>query len=199
MDEPRDWRAVSRRVDEMGRGARSALAKAMGMDRSQLARTLRKPGAFPDTRQAQIIDRFLSGQAAEPVERLDSAEGAMRVPEYGYAAGSDGDRFAINEGRILDSIELPMGMRLRGEYFVVRAFGSSMEPRIWAGERKLAQRNVPPGKDQDVVIEFNDGSGVLKTYRRQKDGHIFVFQYNPEKEIRYDASSVKALHAIFPL
>lgn len=123
----------------------------------------------------------------------------MRVPEYGYAAASLGDRFALNEGQILDWVDLPMGMQLRGDFFVVRTMGSSMEPRIWAGERKLVQRNVPPGRDQDAVIEFNDGSGVLKTFRKQQSGKIFAFQYNPEQEIQYEGASVRAMHAVFPL
>jgi phage repressor protein C with HTH and peptisase S24 domain len=200
MDEPLDWTAVAQRLDVAGRGARSRLAEALGMDRSQLARTLRKRGVYPDTRQAQTIDRVLSNQPAEaPLRLVASNGGAMRVPEYGYAAATNGDRFALNDGQILDWVDLPMGMQLRGDFFVVRTIGSSMEPRIWAGERKLIQRNVPPGRDQDAVIEFNDGSGVLKTFRKERDGHIFAYQYNPEQEVRYDAASVKALHAVFPL
>jgi phage repressor protein C with HTH and peptisase S24 domain len=200
MDEPLDWTAVAQRLDAAGRGARSRLATALNMDRSQLARTLRKRGVYPDTRQAQTIDRILSNQPAEaPLRLVASNGGAMRVPEYGYAAATNGDRFALNDGQILDWVDLPMGMQLRGDFFVVRTIGSSMEPRIWAGERKLIQRNVPPGRDQDAVIEFNDGSGVLKTFRKQSDGQIFAYQYNPEQEVRYDASSVKAMHAVFPL
>lgn len=197
MDDVLDWRSIQRRVDNMPRGARTRLANALGMDRSQLARTLRKRD-YPRTDQAKVIDGFLAGEPAESIESANP-EGAKRVPLYGYAAASDGDRLAMNDGQILDLVELPRGMTLRGDYFVVQALGGSMEPRIWAGERKLVQFNVPPARDQDAVVEFNDGSAVLKTYRRQKDGYIFVWQYNPEKELRYNGADVKAIHAVFPL
>jgi phage repressor protein C with HTH and peptisase S24 domain len=198
-NEPLDWMSVGQQVDALGRGGRARLARALEMDRSQLARTLRRRGEYPTTVQAKKIDELLSG--ADPVEvgRVVPMSTAIRVPEYGYAASSGGDRIEMTEAGIIDLIELPMGMQLRGDYFVVRAPRSSMEPRIWAGERKLVQRNVPPGRDQDCVIEFHDGSAVLKTFRKERDGQVFAFQYNPEQELRFDAAAVKAIHAVFSL
>jgi phage repressor protein C with HTH and peptisase S24 domain len=99
----------------------------------------------------------------------------------------------------LDWVELPHGMTIGGDVFLVRNTGSTMEPRIWAGETRLVQRNVPPARDQDVVVEFRDGTATLKTFRTQRDGVVFVSQYNPDIEIRYDGAAVKALHAVFPL
>jgi phage repressor protein C with HTH and peptisase S24 domain len=197
-NEPLDWMTVGMRIDALGRGSRASLARALGMDRSQLARTLRKRGEYPTTVQAKRIEEVLAGGSPAEAPRAVPS-GAMRVPEYGYAAAGGADRLEMTESGIIDWIELPMGMHLRGDYFVVRAPRSSMEPRIWAGERKLVQRNVPPGRDQDCVIEFNDGSAVLKTFRKERDGQVFAFQYNPEQELRYDASAVKAIHAVFAL
>lgn len=198
MDGPISWRDVANSLDAKGRGARTRLANALDMDRSQLARSLRADG-YPDTRQAAIIQRFLNDQPSADIVPMPTPSGAMRVPLYGYAAASNGDRIAINEGAVLDWIDLPRGMSLRGEFFVIQAVGGSMEPRIWPGERKLVQRNVPPARNQDVVIEFTDGSAVLKTYIREKDGMIFAHQYNPDEEVRYKSTDVRALHAVFPL
>jgi phage repressor protein C with HTH and peptisase S24 domain len=195
MDEPITWKEISRRLDDMGRGARSRLSEALGMDRSQLARTLRYAG-FPRTDQARIVDSFFEGKDTTPAERRSRDEG-FRVPLYGYAAGGGSDIIAFNEGRILDWIELPRGMTLRGDFFVVQTIGSSMEPRIWAGERKIIQKGVPPGRDQDAVFEFKDGTAVLKTYKREKDGVVFAEQYNPPSELRYAGTSIAAMHAVF--
>jgi len=193
-----DWKAVAQQLDEKGRGSRSKLAAALKMDRSQLARYLRTP-TFPRTDQAAIIDEFLSGQATTDVHVPGRRSDIQSVPLYGYAAGSEGDRIAMNDGRILDWIQLPRGMQLVGEFFFVQAVGGSMEPRIWSGERKLVQRGVSPGRLQDAVIEFHDGTAVLKTYEREKDGFIFARQYNAEKELRYLGTGVKALHAVLTL
>lgn len=168
------------------------------MDRSQLARHLRTT-SYPRADQMRVIEDFLEDPASPAVSLLPAREERFRVPLYGFAAGGGSERFAFNDGQILDWVELPRGMVLKGDFFIVQTIGSSMEPRIWPGERKLVQRNVPPGRDQDAVIEFKDGSAVLKTYRRERDGVVFAQQYNPEMELRYPASEVRAIHAIFPL
>lgn len=193
-----DWQTIAQRLDAAPRGTRSRLADALKMDRSQLARTLRQRG-FPKADQLKVIETFLEDPASPNVSVLPERDDRIRVPLYGFAAGGGHERFAFNDGEILDWVELPRGMILKGDFFVVQAIGSSMEPRIWPGERKLVQRRVPPGRDQDAVIEFHDGTAVLKTYRRERDGFVFAQQFNPEQELRYPASDVKAIHAIFPL
>lgn len=198
MDDLLDWPTVAERLNTAPRGARARLAAALRMDRSQLARELRKPRGFPKADQARIISDFLAGRHIEPASQPRPGD-PMRVPLYGFAAASEGDRFAFNDGQILDWIDLPRGMSLKGEFFIVQAIGSSMEPRVWPGERKLVQRGVPPGRDQDAVIEFADGTAVLKTYVRERDGQVFAQQYNPEQQLRYPASDVAAIHAVFPL
>lgn len=203
MDDLLDWPTLARRLGNAPRGAKARLADALHMDRSQLARELRKPRGFPKADQARIIADFLAGRetdAPDPGRSQALRPGEpMRVALYGFAAASDGDRFAFNDGQILDWIDLPRGMSLKGEFFIVQAMGSSMEPRIWPGERKLVQKGVPPGRDQDAVIEFRDGTAVLKTYIRERDGVVFAHQYNPDQEMRYPASEVAAVHAVFPL
>lgn len=198
MDDLLNWRSVAKRLEDMPRGARTNLAKALDMDRSQLARTLRQSD-FPKTNQAAIITRFLEGLPPQDGMTEGEGHGGRKVPLYGYAAASDGERFAMNDGQVLDWLDLPMGMTVRGDFIVVQALGSSMEPRVWGGERKLVQLRVPPGRGQDAVIEFNDGTAVLKTYQSQKDGVIFCRQYNPERELRFQSTDVKAIHAVFPL
>lgn len=180
----------------MPRGAKSFVAKAIDMDASQFNRKLKTDDPL-NVSQARTI--------ADVMDSFDPSQGptqgapppSNRVAVYGYAAASNGDRVAMNPGGIIDWIDLPMGLTLRGEYFVVKTIGFSMEPRIFEGEMLVIQRHVPPIRDRDVLIEFHDGSGVIKTYRGQKNGRVYAFQYNPEEELSYDGASVKSILNVF--
>lgn len=196
MDDFTDWRAVAERLETMPRGSRNKLARALGMDASYLKRKLDAGGNLT-VLQAKAIDAFMAGDEVEPLAPPPPETTSRRVPVYGYAAASGGDRLTLNTGEILDWIELPMGLSPRGDVFVVRALGSSMEPRIFDGESLVIQRAVPPTRDRDALIEFNDGSGVVKTYKGQRDGKVFAHQYNDDRQLQYDATSVKQLHTVF--
>lgn len=199
-EELQTWDEVRARVDSLGRGAPYRLAQRLGMNTSYFYRKLKSESPLT-ARQAQVIKEFLEGPDAVPTRGegsgMPSPGDRTRLPLYGYAAGSDGDIVALNEGNILDWIELPMGLRLGpGDYFAVRPIGSSMEPRIFAGETLIVRRNYPPARDKDFIAEFTDGSGVIKTYKGQRDGRVFAEQFNPPKTLDYDATRVKALHAV---
>ena len=75
-----------------------------------------------------------------------------------------------------------------------------MEPRFFAGESVFVHAGLPPARGQDCLIEFRDGSAVIKSYRGQRDGFVFAWQYNPSadesNELRYQGTDVKALHAV---
>lgn len=200
MDDPRTWSEVAARPEMQERGAKLRLARHLDMDPSYLLRKLgqRKPLTIVE---AEAIRVFLNGDepdaAAPPAGR--------RVPVYGYAAmGSSGladagERIAMGEGQVLDWVELPAGLNPRGDCFVIHPIGSSMEPRIFEGEPLLVLVRQPPLRNGDALIEFNDGTGVVKSYRGTRDGRVWAHQFNPDEGRDYDASSVKALHRVVRL
>ncbi len=94
-------------------------------------------------------------------------------------------------------MELPAGIAPPGEAFVIQAFGSSMEPRIFDGEALVVVRRMPPVRDRDAVIEFSDGSAVVKTYKGQRNGRVFGEQFNPPQMVDYDATTVRAIHRVW--
>jgi phage repressor protein C with HTH and peptisase S24 domain len=199
MDELATWRDVERALGELGRGAKNKLAIFLEMDPSYLGRKL-KGNDDLSTRQVRQIKAFLDEQSGA----AEGADGApprdaprRRVPVYGYGASGAGDMIAFNPGEIIEWMELPAGLDPKGDVFVVRAIGSNMEPRIFDGESLVVQRRMPPVRDRDAVVEFNDGTAVVKTYRGQRDGHVFTWQYNPPEERRYPADKVKAIHAVY--
>lgn len=199
MDDPRTWDEVAGRPELAERGAKLRLARALDMDPSYLTRKLRSRIELK-VREQQAVKAFLNGDVVE----VDPPTG-RRVPVYGYAAmgagdlADEGDRIAVGTGDVLDYMELPAGLNPRGECFVIHPIGSSMEPRIFAGEPLLVLLRVPPLRDGDALIEFNDGSGVVKSFRGMRDGRIWARQYNPPSEREYDAASVKAIHRVIRL
>lgn len=194
------WREVANLIRPRGRGAPKRLSDALGMDSSDFYRRLKRGTGELRESEARIVRAFIndndppSAARAAPASAGPSAE---RLPVYGYAAASDGDRITLNDGSELETYELPMGLALGpGDYFVVRPLGSSMEPRIFPGETLVVRRGYPPGRGTDVVIEFRDGSALVKTYKGQRDGRIFVEQFNEPKILDFEATTVKALHAV---
>lgn len=197
MDELITWADIGKRLKGYGRGAQSAMARHMRIDPSYFSRRV-KQRVDLTLSEARLASAWFEGEAPGLAEEPVQFEHApRRLKVFGYAATSDGDRIAIASDRVLDTLELPAGMDLDPEeYFVILPIGSSMEPRIFAGEPQVVRRNYPPARDKKVLIEFTDGTALIKSYRGQKDGRVFAEQYNPPKVVDYDASSVKALHAI---
>jgi len=192
--QPLTWKRVAELIAERPRGAAYQLAQRLRMNSSYFYRKLKTGGELTET-QARAVREFL-GQPTAPAAHSPPRPERSRLPVYGYAAASDGDRIALNQGEVLDWVELPMGIALGpGDYFVVRPLGSSMEPRIFPGETLVVRRGYPPARDKDVVIEFADGTGLIKTYKGQRDGRVFLEQYNPPKPLDFDATGVK-LHAV---
>lgn len=203
MDELHTWADLAACLDGTPRGTAYKLAEALGLNTSYLYRKVNHPKGELTAAQARKARAFFEALAAgapapepEPFapQRQD---GIIKLPVYGYAAGSDGDMIAFNDGEILEWMELPYGLALApGEFFILREIGSSMEPRIFSGEYMVVKRKYPPARDKEVVVEFHGGHALIKTYQGQRDGRVFVKQWNPEKTLDFDASSVKALHAM---
>lgn len=190
------WADVNARLKPLGRGAPYQLAQALGMNHSFLYRKLKSRTDLTE-RQARGVRDFLSstpageipGPAAAPVRD------AAMVPVFGYAAPGGQDRIALDDGAVVEWMHLPMGLALGpGDWLIVRAIGSTMEPRIFAGEPLLVRRRHPPTRGKDVLVEFTDGTGVIKTYQGERQGRVFVEQWNDPRTLDYDASTVRALH-----
>lgn len=145
-------------------------------------------------------DRELTPSEAARIEEFfgDAAPAAPtieRIPVYGYVAGNNGDRIAMGSDSVLDYLEVPAGLT-RGHPIALRVVGDSMEPRLFSGETVIVGLGISPTRYGDCVVEYRDGSGVIKQYRGQRDGKVYLYQYNPEREFPVEAASVKAVHAV---
>lgn len=200
MDEPRTWAELAAHPLMQARGAKNQLARHLRMDPSYLGRKLEQNRSLT-LAEAEAVRAFLGGDEVD----LVAAPTGRRVPVYGYAAmgsageGDAGERIAMGTGDIIDWTELPAGLNPRGDCFVIHPIGSSMEPRIFEGEPLLVLVRQPPLRNGDALIEFRDGTGVVKSYRGTRDGRVWAHQFNPDEGRDYAASSVKALHRIVRL
>ncbi len=138
--------------------------------------------------EARRIEAFFGDDAPQPAAYV-------QIPVYGYAAAGGADRVAIANDQVLDRIEIPAGMT-RGDTMAIRIAGDSMEPRLYSGELVIVERNVPPDRNGDCVLELADGSAIVKQYRGQRDGFYFLHQYNPDEEVRIPITSTRAIHAV---
>lgn len=182
--------------------SQSDLARWLNLDPSSLTKTIKGLRRLKADELFKIEAFF--DQAPEPSRGVGEGAPARwrapttrRIPIYGYAAaGGDGERVALATGQVIDWIELPPLWQGSGEFFGVRVLGDSMEPRYHAGEIAVARAGLPPRRDADVIAEFNNDTALLKTYKGARDGRVFLQQWNPEKSLDFDASSVRALHSV---
>lgn len=183
---------LKRRLQKAGRN-QEELAEALNISpwsASRLVRGQRTMKALEATR----IDTWLAETASDQTKDGPSVGG--KIPLYGYAAGSSPERVAFTSSRALDWIDGPPHQVFSGPVAALRVAGDSMEPRLFAGEEVLIALDLPPARGRDCVLEFKDGTAAVKTYEKSRDGWIFCRQYNPDSEVRFAASEVKAVHAV---
>jgi SOS-response transcriptional repressor LexA len=177
---------IKSRLAETGR-SQIALGRAIGKSKDSVSRLLKGERGL-DVEEAELIKNFFGDDQPK-------APPFVQIPVYGYAAAGGDDRITIASDQVLDRIEVPAGLT-RGEVIAIRVAGDSMEPRLYAGELVIVGLNVPPTRNGDCVVELKDGSALVKQYRGQRDGTVFLFQHNPEREIRLEATKVRAMHAV---
>ncbi|WP_304271187.1 S24 family peptidase [Brevundimonas naejangsanensis] len=181
---------VHRRLRSTGR-RQADLARHLGVSKDSMSRLMKGPAEKGGRRmtadEAQRIEAFFSDESSGPTFEM--------IDVYGYAQAGGEDLIGMASDQVIDRIEVPAGL-VRGPTIGVRVAGDSMEPRLFSGETVIIGLHVPPQRDRDCVVEFHDGTGIVKQYKGQRDGVVFLHQYNPDKEVRIDASKVKAIHSV---
>jgi len=179
---------VKARLDRTGK-KQVALAEHLGRSVHAVSRLVNSDRELTASEIA-AVETFLNDNAPPPQPLT------MRVPVYGYAAASDGDRVSLGSDHVLDHIELPVGLAKGDHIIAIRVAGDSMEPRLFSGETVIVALNVLPARYGDCVVELKDGTGLIKQYRGRRDGHVFLHQYNPDKEVRLIDTDIRAIHAV---
>jgi transcriptional regulator with XRE-family HTH domain len=196
-----DVASIPEMLRQVGR-TQADLARYLGLDPSSLIKTIKGTRQLKATEMVKIEEFFAVADSGPLSDNASidnpsaSPRNKTRVGLYGYQSPDRGERIAMGAKDVVDWIDAPPFWTGPGELVAVRVFGSSMSPRLFAGEIVYAQRLLPPARGRDVLLEFKDGTGLVRTYERQAEGQIFCRRWTPEAEERFAATDVKALHAV---
>lgn len=177
---------IRARLKQTGR-SQIALARSIGKSKDSISRLLNGERGL-DYEEAEQIRAFFG--ADEP-----AAPAFVQIEVFGYAIPGTDDRVSLATDQVMERIEVPAGLT-RGDAVAIRVPGETMSPRLFSGEVVIVAMGVPPARNGDCLVELKDGSAMVKQYVGQKEGFVFCRQYNPDKEVRIEATKVRAIHAV---
>lgn len=108
--------------------------------------------------------------------------------------GSEG--FYFNEGEPKEFVTRPSGLDGVANAFALYVDGDSMEPRYFAGEILYVNPNRPVTRNCFVAVELQDGQGLIKQFVKRSDDTVVLRQFNPAKDLRLAAGTVKRMYRI---
>lgn len=127
------------------------------------------------------------------------------IPLLGQSAGGPNGRFVLNGTEVGRVFCPPMLEGVEGAYAVM-VFGTSMEPRYFAGETVWVNPHLPVRSGDDVIAQFvGDEDGLpadsyIKRFTSQSSKVLRLYQYNPdegeEHDLEFDADKVFSVHKI---
>lgn len=131
-----------------------------------------------------------------------SEMGDFDVEVRGVTVGGEDDEFYFN-GQVLEYVRRPPGLSRKKEVFAVNVSNDSMYPRYDPGDLVYAQKANPVAGD-DVLIELYHpddenlaGKSFVKTFVRRTGRRITCKQFNPPKEVEFDAGEVRQICKVF--
>jgi len=127
------------------------------------------------------------------------------IPLLGQTAGGPNGRFVLNGTEVGRVFCPPMLEGVEGAYAVM-VYGTSMEPRYFAGETVWVNPHLPVRAGDDVIaqiLENGDDQPVesyIKRFESRSSKVLRLYQYNPdegeERELEFDADKVFSVHKI---
>jgi len=126
--------------------------------------------------------------------------GDFDVEVRGISVGGADDEFYFN-GDVIDHIRRPPGIRRAKNVFALNVSGDSMMPRYEPGEPIYVQRTNPVVGDYVVVELYPEddnqaGKSFLKQLVRRTGLRVTCKQFNPPKEVEFDAGEVKEIYRV---
>lgn len=163
-------------------------------------------GAPPVANEAKAWQN-LGSHAAELTQAQvilpPSQEMAQDVPVYGTAAGSAKGAFQL-EDAVIDRVRRPPGLVGAADVYAIYVMGDSMEPMIAAGELRFVHPHRPVQVGDVVILQVRDGKNepiqaYIKKLVRRANGKVVLQQFNPERQLTFDARSVVAIHKVLTM
>ncbi|MBD8556331.1 helix-turn-helix transcriptional regulator [Rhizobium sp. CFBP 8762] len=139
-----------------------------------------------DSPNAKVLDRIVG-------------DGRL-IPVYGQAVGGVDGEFEMN-GNILYEVMAPPVLSHVSNAYGVSIAGDSMSPRYEDGELAFVdpKRRVKKGDYVIAQIKTDEHGPLLafvKKFIRHNAAELILEQFNPPKELRFEAESVVSVHYI---
>ncbi len=125
------------------------------------------------------------------------------VPVLGLAVGGEDADFYWN-GETIDLVKRPVSLANAKGVYALYLAGESMSPKYEEGELVYVNPSRHPQIGDYVIVELHpaegerSGAGFVKRLVKRTSTTIVTLQFNPEKEIVFQLSEVRALHRIVP-
>ncbi|CCE96344.1 LexA repressor [Sinorhizobium fredii HH103] len=125
---------------------------------------------------------------------------ARKIPVFGQAVGGVDGEFLMNGNVLYDVLAPPILSDISGAY-AVSISGDSMSPRYEDGEVCFVDpsRRVKRGDYVIAQIRLEEGGAPLayvKKFIRHNSSELVLEQFNPQKELRFEAHTVHSVHYI---
>lgn len=128
-----------------------------------------------------------------------SGRGRM-IKVYGRAVGGVDGEFDMNGSVLYETMAPPVISDISGAY-AIQVSGESMSPRYEDGEICYVdpKRRVKKGDYVIAQIRTEEDGALLayvKKFVRHNAEELVLFQFNPEKELKFPSSQVHSVHYI---
>lgn len=182
------------------RNTAPVLARALQVEVPELYAEIGAP-ISPPTKPFQPIDRTRGGIALGDLEL--PAAGTLRrdLPVRGSAEGGPDGVFELLDetGLALDIIRRPPGMEGVSNAFALYTAGESMSPWREPGDLIFVHPGRPPAPGSYVVVVLHAKSrdeprrAMVKRLVRRSPSKVIVEQFNPPKQLEFDAKEVEQI------
>jgi phage repressor protein C with HTH and peptisase S24 domain len=130
--------------------------------------------------------------------------GETTLPVLGQTSAGPNGRFILNGSEVGRVFTPPMLEGVEGAY-AVRVYGTSMEPRYFAGETVWINPREPVRAGDDVVVQLlteveHERESYIKKFVSKSAKVTRLYQYNPDEgeanELEYPSDRVFSVHKI---
>ncbi|APG84923.1 C: repressor protein C [Sinorhizobium americanum CCGM7] len=123
-----------------------------------------------------------------------------KIPVFGQAVGGVDGEFLMNGTVLYEVMAPPILSDISGAY-AVSVSGDSMSPRYEDGEVCFVdpERRVRKGDYVIAQIRLEEGGALLayvKKFLRHNSSELVLEQFNPQKELHFEAHTVHSVHYI---
>jgi len=165
-------------LNEMGRGAKTKLARHLGVPNNYITRWLSYDDYGVPRDQLPAIAKFLGVTIDYLLDESQEVPLTRKIPVIGRASCGVPNGYYSDD---IDYIDVPATVYRKGAYGV-RAEGDSMSPRISNGDIVICDPDAEPNNGDIVHYTIADESGIKKMKLSEDGRTLVLLPLNPSYE-----------------